>query len=798
MNAKSLITLGCLGLLALSAPAQAVPSGLESDDASVRAAARLKLEERLVSGARQLTFEGRRAGEGYYSWDGSQMVFQSEREPGNPWYQIYVLDLETGDAERASPGTGKTTCAWIHPDNSQVLFASTHADPDSVALQERELAFRASGQSRRYAWDYDEHFDLWINDRKNGEMKRLTTARGYDAEGCISPDGQWVVFASNRHAYTETLSERDAALFEVDRSLFLDIYRMRIDGTELERLTTARGYDGGPFFSYDGKKICWRRFNEKGTQAEIMTMNADGSGKRKLTAIGAMSWAPYFHPSGEYLIFTTNRHGFANFELYIVDANADEGSVPPVRVTWTPGFDGLPTFTPDGNKLSWTTNRTAGGASQIWLADWNHAAARQMLRWARAGGDDPAILRGEGGATPATSAAIAADDLSGRRDRWSAGVLARRAMGSDDARAASAEIVKVLQGFGLEAGQGGRFETTDTVMPSSSDRTFEITTVHARLAARDEAASKRPPLVIAAGYDLPLVAGDPHAALRTASGLASLFEIAEWLADRVASGKTKLARDVHFVAWAGAEPGARGSFRWITRASAAGGRPAHACIDLTGAVHPLTEDLHGVAVAERGVYLLGVDTASSWRREIERRNVVAGVKDLVLVGELGPGSHASGFLAASVPTLAIGLADRAPRGGESALLDTTALVSQTRLLGLIANGLATTTADLSFTMPQPPQPVGRENLKAWLGTVPDYAPAGIPGLKLSDVSDDGPAKEAGLRGGDILVGLKGEAITDINDYAEIIDTLEVGSKVSITWVRDGKRMTTNIEVRSRK
>ena len=55
-------------------------------------------------------------------------------------------------------------------------------------------------------------------------------------------------------------------------------------------------------------------------------MNADGTDKRQLTRLGAMSWAPYFHPSGDYLIFTTNLHGFANFELYLVDAEGREGA----------------------------------------------------------------------------------------------------------------------------------------------------------------------------------------------------------------------------------------------------------------------------------------------------------------------------------------------------------------------------------------------------------------------------------------------------------------------------------------
>src|SRR5258706_14813218 len=55
-----------------------------------------------LSNTRQLTFEGKRSGEGYFSADGRTMVFQSEREAGNPFYQIYILDLESGDSTRVS------------------------------------------------------------------------------------------------------------------------------------------------------------------------------------------------------------------------------------------------------------------------------------------------------------------------------------------------------------------------------------------------------------------------------------------------------------------------------------------------------------------------------------------------------------------------------------------------------------------------------------------------------------------------------------------------------------------------
>ena len=333
-------------------------------------------ESSWLSNTRQLTFEGRRAGEGYFSRDGRRMVFQSEREPGNPFFQIYLLDFETGDIRRVSPGYGKTTCAWIHPSGESVLYASTQDDSAAKEKQTAELELRTSGKERRYSWDYDENYELYEYDLQSETYKQRTSAKGYDAEASWSPDGSKVVFASNRKAYEGNLTDREVERFKLDPAYMIDLYIMNADGTELRQLTDSPGYDGGPFFSPDGEKICWRRFSEDGATAEVMVMNVDGSQPKQITKMGAMSWAPFFHPSGDYLIFTTNVHGFANFELYVVDSL---GASAPVRVTHTEGFDGLPVFTPDGSRLAWTTNRTSNKESQIFVADWNDAQARTAL-----------------------------------------------------------------------------------------------------------------------------------------------------------------------------------------------------------------------------------------------------------------------------------------------------------------------------------------------------------------------------------------------------------------------------------
>ena len=326
---------------------------------------------------RRLTVEGKRAGEGYWSPDGKRLVFQSEREPGNPFYQIYALDLDSGDTTRISPGLGKTTCSFFRPGkDGDIEFASTHADPTSKQLQDEENAFRASGKQRRYSWDYDPEMDIYVHSGRTGALTRLTTARGYDAEGSYSLDGQWIVFTSMRDAYNRTLGDAERKQLEVDPSYFAEIYIMRADGSGQRRLTNVPGYDGGPFFTHDGSHIVWRRFDDKGVIADVWTMKPDGSDQRQITNFGAMSWAPYEHPSGQYFIFASNKLGFDNFELFMVDA---AGTKEPVRVTYSDGFDGLPVPSPDGRMLAWTSTRAGGSAGQLFLGQWNHEKALEAI-----------------------------------------------------------------------------------------------------------------------------------------------------------------------------------------------------------------------------------------------------------------------------------------------------------------------------------------------------------------------------------------------------------------------------------
>ncbi len=374
MRCIEAIGLLCTILLAIFLTSDIVAQHATSNETETNLATE---ESQFLSNIRQLTYDGKRAGEGYFSEDGNAIIFQSERELDNPFYQIYILDLLTGDTHRVSPGIGKTTCAFFRPRTDEVLYASTHHDAFATTKQEEELKFRASGKERRYSWDYDAAMDIFSANRDGSNLKQLTDAPGYDAEASYSPDGKHIVFCSLRDAYPKSqLSPKELKQLEVDPSYFGEIYIMNADGSNQRRLTDSPGYDGGPFFTPDGRHIVWRHFTHDGSKADIYTMQVDGSNIQRLTDFDSVSWAPYFHPSGTYVIFASNKPGFSNFELYLVDT---KGRHEPVRVTTTEGFDGLPVFSPDGRHLCWTSNRNTQEVSQLYLAEWGHEIALETL-----------------------------------------------------------------------------------------------------------------------------------------------------------------------------------------------------------------------------------------------------------------------------------------------------------------------------------------------------------------------------------------------------------------------------------
>jgi Tol biopolymer transport system component len=306
----------------------------------------------------QLTHGGENA-EAYFSPDGQRLIFQSTRE-GVPCDQIFTMKIDGSAERRVSTGTGRTTCGYFYPDGRDILFASTH---ETAAACPPKPSF-----ARGYVWPIYDGYEIYRASADGRGLTNLTRSPGYDAEATIAPDGL-ITFTSVRDGDME-------------------IYSMQSDGSGVRRLTNRSGPDGGPFFSWDGKRIAFRgRQLEKGpemddyrsllkqalwrpTALELFVMDRDGSNLHQVTRLGGANFAPSWHPDGRRLIFASNIGDpkGRDFDLYLI--NIDGSGLE--RVTSNTTFDGFPMFSPDGRRLVFASNRNAKaeGETNVFMAEW--------------------------------------------------------------------------------------------------------------------------------------------------------------------------------------------------------------------------------------------------------------------------------------------------------------------------------------------------------------------------------------------------------------------------------------------
>lgn len=316
-------------------------------------------DEKHLRNVRQLTFGGENA-EAYFSANGSQLIFQSKRD-GRECDQIYTMRTDGSGVSMVSTGMGTTTCSYFLPRQKRILFSSTH-------LGAKDCPPRPD-RSKGYVWPIHPSFDIFTARPDGSDLKQLTKTPGYDAEATVSKDGRRVVFTSMRDGD-------------------LDIYTMDASGKNVRRLTSELGYDGGPFFSEDGRQIVYRAFHPQTPEQvklykeklaenvivpsvfELWVMNADGSNKRQVTRLGAASFAPYFFPDGQRIIFSSNLNDpkGRNFDLYVVKTDGTGLE----RITFNDTFDGFPMFSPDGKRIVFASNRNAKtrGDTNVFIADW--------------------------------------------------------------------------------------------------------------------------------------------------------------------------------------------------------------------------------------------------------------------------------------------------------------------------------------------------------------------------------------------------------------------------------------------
>ena len=278
-----------------------------------------------------------------------------------------------------------------------------------------------------------------------------------------------------------------------------------------------------------------------------------------------------------------------------------------------------------------------------------------------------------------------------------------------------------------------------------------------------------------------------------ASGVAGLLEIAQYLATQKARGQLALQRDVVFAAWSGEEMGLLGSSYFTRTFDEHAGQPA----TLRPAVY-LNMDMIGRL--QKSVVLQGVGSSSIWTDLIEQANAPLGLP-LTLQNDSYIPTDATAFYLKRVPVLSAftgahedyhtprDTADKIQASGAEKI---------TRLMAALTENLATRRDVPDYReMDRPASHVGRVGLRAYLGTIPDYAQADVVGVRLSGVVKGGPAARAGLQGGDIIVRLAGQTVENIYDYTYALDGLRVDRPAEIVVRRHDQRLVLSITPGSR-
>lgn len=308
---------------------------------------------------KQLTSGGQNA-EAYWAPDGKRIVFQSTREPYQ-CDQIFTMNADGSEQKLVSTGKGRTTCAYFLKDNKHIVYASTHeTSPACPPPPDR---------SKGYVWGVFPGYELYVASLDGAIQKKLTAMPGYDAEATVN-------FKTGRLVYT-SMESGD-----------LDLWTMKPDGTDKKQITKSKGYDGGPVFSRDGKKIVWRANHPQTPETmarydsllkdsltapmkmELFVSDAGGKNVQQITKNNCANFAPTFTPDGKRILFASNMHKCdgRDFELFIVDVDGKNLK----QVTKYGGFTSFPEFSPDGKTLLFSSSLKAKDRFEfnIFTAEW--------------------------------------------------------------------------------------------------------------------------------------------------------------------------------------------------------------------------------------------------------------------------------------------------------------------------------------------------------------------------------------------------------------------------------------------
>jgi Zn-dependent M28 family amino/carboxypeptidase len=268
-----------------------------------------------------------------------------------------------------------------------------------------------------------------------------------------------------------------------------------------------------------------------------------------------------------------------------------------------------------------------------------------------------------------------------------------------------------------------------------------------------------------------------------ASGTAAVLAIAEALS------KTPRRRNVLLGFWSAEEIGLIGSNAFVNKPPVPSGElAAYLNFDMVG------------RMVDNKLTVQATGTSPTWARILEQANVVAGF-ELVLQPDPYQPTDVASFNQAGVPSLSFFTSTHTDyhRPGDTAdKINYEDLDRVAAFATAIVKRIGDEAEAPDFTkVEQQTNTAGRAGVRVFTGTIPDYA-TNVKGLLLGGVVGGGPAEKAGLQKGDVIVEIAGQTIANIYDYTYALDLLKVGQPVKITFMRDGKRLETELTPGARK
>jgi len=737
------------------------------------------------------------------------VIFTSTRDGD---LDLYRMDPDGKNVKRLTDTPGYDGGAFFSPDCKKIVWRASRPKPGPELEEYKTLL--AQGLV------HPTQLEIWIANADGSDARQVTYLNAASFAPSFFPSGNRLLFSSN---------------YGDPKGREFDIWAINTDGSGLERITWTAGFDGFPLFSPDGTRLAFssnRNQSEPG-ETDVYVARWVDHASAELTPAPATAAADRFRDDVTWLadddrqgrgigtegLAESSRWIARRFRQLSLESMGENGYFQsfevPTAVTARPGtavtVDGAAVAAGDFQPASFSSNGAAAGlvvaagygitATDLGVDDYKGIDAKGKIVVVRR-------FTPEGGPFAQKDAEQRYGDLRYKawnaREHGAAGLIivdSPTGAGTPPAEAplpslaidrseaaggdAGLPVVTLKRDAGAKLFAGGHQASLKIDLERHTEPAVNVVGV-LRAVGEDRLPGA---VLVGAHYDhLGLggagsLAPDSHevhnGADDNASGTAALMEVARQLS----SYRTRLRRDVYFVAFSGEEAGVLGSTAF-TRKPPGG-------LKLGDLVAMLNMDMVG-RLRGNQVSVLGGESAAEWQQIVPPECDQAGVLCTLSGDGYGPSDH-SPFYAAGVPVLHFFTGAHEDYHKPSDDADKINAAGGARVATLVAS-IAEAVADQPGrpTYKSAPSPAPRGDSRSYgasLGTVPDYAGDGRPGVLIAGIRAGSAAEAAGIKRGDLLVELSGKEIRDIHDFMFILQRAKPGEKTNAVVIRDGKRVT---------